>query len=525
MCILNGNCKEIVRMTTHPSPPKPVVLCILDGWGLSDKTEFNAVAQAHTPTFDRLMAEYPHATLAASGEDVGLPDGQIGNSEVGHTNIGAGRIVWMDLPKINNAVKDGSFEVNPALQRFISTLKANGGTAHLAGLASPGGVHAHQNHIAKAAQVIAKAGVPVRLHAFLDGRDVPPKSAIGQIEKLEAALPEGAKIATVIGRFYAMDRDNRWERVQKAYELMAHAKGTPAKSAIDAITAAYAAGETDEFVSPYIIADYHGMQDDDGLLFMNFRADRAREILRALAEPGFDAFETDPRPHFSIVTGVAEYSSLHNEFMDVMYPSEPIINTLGHWLAIHGKTQLRLAETEKYPHVTFFLNGGQEVPEVAEARYMAPSPKVKTYDMKPEMSADEVTEHFVAGITGQEYDLIVVNYANPDMVGHTGDLGAAIKACEAVDKGLAKVVAALAHVGGAMILTADHGNCEVMVDPITGEPHTAHTLNPVPVILFNGPEGTTLRSGGRLADLAPSLLELMQMDQPKEMTGTSLLRR
>ncbi len=509
-------------MTTNSQPPKPVVLCILDGWGLSESTKFNAVAQADTPVFDRLMQRSPNATLIACGEDVGLPNGQMGNSEVGHTNIGAGRVVWMDLPKINTEIKDGSFEKNAVLRRFIAKLKASGGTAHLAGLASPGGVHAHQDHIAKAAQVVAAAGVPVRLHAFLDGRDVPPKSALGQIEALEAALPKGAKIATVIGRFFAMDRDNRWERVQLAYELMANAKGAVAKSANAAIQAAYAMGETDEFISAAVIGDYAGMQDGDGLLFLNFRADRAREILRALAEPAFDAFETGLRPEFAIVTGIAEYSTLHNEYMQVMYPSEPIINTLGHWVSTHGLSQFRLAETEKYPHVTFFLNGGEEAPEALEDRYVAPSPKVKTYDMQPEMSAAEVTEHLVEAITSQAYDLIVVNYANPDMVGHTGDLAAASKACEAVDAGVGQVLEALESVSGTMILTADHGNCEVMVDPITGEPHTAHTLNPVPVVLFNGPKGAGLRAG-RLADLAPSLLELMQLEQPKEMTGVSLI--
>ncbi len=509
-------------MTTTSSPPKPVVLCILDGWGLSDRSAHNAVAQAHTPAFDRLMRDYPNATLMACGEDVGLPEGQMGNSEVGHTNIGAGRVVWMDLPKINNAIKDGSFDQNPALQRLIAALKASGGTAHLAGLASPGGVHAHQDHIAKAAQVIAAAGVPVRLHAFLDGRDVPPSSAAGQIEALEAALPEGANIATVIGRFFAMDRDNRWERVQAAFDLLVKGQGARADSAGAAIQAAYAAGETDEFVSATAIGDYAGMQDGDGLLFLNFRADRAREILRALADPDFDAFETGPRPDFAAVTGMAEYSTLHNEYMEVMYPSEPIVNTLGHWVASHGLSQFRLAETEKYPHVTFFLNGGEEAPEVHEDRYVAPSPKVKTYDMQPEMSAAEVTEHFVAAITSQDYDLIVVNYANPDMVGHTGDLGAAIKACEAVDAGVAQVLDALESVGGSMILTADHGNCEVMQDPETGAPHTAHTLNPVPVVLFNGPAGAGINSG-RLADLAPSLLALMKLAPPKEMTGVSLI--
>lgn len=509
-------------MTPSKTVPKPVVLCILDGWGLSEQTEFNAVAQANTPAFDRLMRDYPNNTLIACGEAVGLPEGQMGNSEVGHTNIGAGRVVWMDLPKINNAIKDGSFAQNPGLQRFVTAMKNSGGVAHLAGLASPGGVHAHQDHIAETARVIAAAGVPVIIHAYLDGRDVPPKSARGQIADLEAALPQGAKIGTIVGRFFAMDRDNRWERVQAAYELMAHAKGNAAESADAAIAAAYAAGETDEFVSPAVIGDYSGMKDGDGLLFMNFRADRAREILRALAEPGFDVFDAGKRPAFAAVTGIAEYSTLHNEYMEVMFPSEPIANTLGHWVSTHGRTQFRLAETEKYPHVTFFLNGGEEAPEPAEDRYVAPSPKVKTYDMQPEMSAAEVTAHFVEAIKGQAYDLIVVNYANPDMVGHTGDLAAAVKACEAVDAGVAQVLEALEAVGGTMILTADHGNCEVMVDPETGGPHTAHTLNPVPVVLFNGPAGAGIRHG-RLADLAPSLLELMDLPQPEEMTGVSLI--
>ena len=509
-------------MTTANLTPKPVVLCILDGWGLSEDTAFNAVAKANTPAFDRLMDSCPNARLKASGEDVGLPAGQMGNSEVGHTNIGAGRVVWMDLPKINKAISDGSFARNPALIRFIEKLRVSGGVAHLAGLASKGGVHAHLDHIAKAAQVIAAAGVEVVIHAFLDGRDVPPKSAPGQIAALEAALPPQARIATVIGRFYAMDRDNRWERVQKAFELMANGEGASAKTATAAIEAAYAAGESDEFVSPAVIGDYTGMQDGDGLLFLNFRADRARQILRALAEPGFEMCKTGRRPKLAAVTGMAEYSTLHNEFIDVMFPSEPIKNTLGHWVASHGRSQFRLAETEKYPHVTFFLNGGEEAPEQDEARYVAPSPKVRTYDMQPEMSAGEVTEHFVDAIKGQKYDLIVVNYANPDMVGHTGDLGAAIKACEAVDAGLAQALEALKSVNGAMILTADHGNCEVMVDPETGAPHTAHTTNPVPVLLVGGPEGVGLRSG-RLADLAPSLLELMGLPQPEEMTGVSLL--
>lgn len=503
--------------------PKPVVLCILDGWGLRDQREANAVALANTPNFDRIMAECPNSTLTAHGPDVGLPEGQMGNSEVGHTNIGAGRVVWMDLPKINKAITDGSFHTNAALLRFTEKLKKTGGTAHIAGLASPGGVHAHQDHIVEAAKVITAAGVSVVLHAYLDGRDVAPKSADQQIAKLEADLPEGATIGTVCGRFFAMDRDNRWDRVQQAFDLMTTGKGKVADTALDAIEAAYAAGETDEFVSPTAIGDYSGMQDNDGLLFVNFRADRAREILAALADPAFDAFDAAARPKFAAVCGMVEYSDKHNTYMDVMFPSEEIVNTLGHWVSSHGLKQYRLAETEKYPHVTFFMNGGEEVPESGEDRYVAPSPKVKTYDMQPEMSAAEVTDHLVDAIKGQEYDLIIVNFANPDMVGHTGDLQAAMLACEAVDEGVGKALQALKDVGGAMILTADHGNCETMVDPITGGPHTAHTLNPVPVVLIGGPEGAKVRNGGRLGDLAPSLLELMELPIPAEMTGQSLI--
>lgn len=503
--------------------PKPVVLCILDGWGLRAETANNAVALADTPNFDRVMRDCPNAQLAAHGPDVGLPVGQMGNSEVGHTNIGAGRVVWMDLPKINNAIDDGSFHTNAALLKFADTLKQTGGTAHLAGLASPGGVHAHQNHFVEAAKVLREAGVPVVVHAYLDGRDVAPKSADTQIASLQSALPDGATIGTVCGRFFAMDRDNRWERVQQAFDLMTSGVGKTAVSAVEAIEAAYRDGETDEFVSPTAIDDYAGMKDNDGLLFLNFRADRAREILAALADPAFDGFDASTRPDFAAICGMVEYSDKHNVYMDVMFPSEEIVNTLGHWVSSHGLKQYRLAETEKYPHVTFFMNGGEETPESGEERYVAPSPKVKTYDMQPEMSAAEVTDHLVDAIRGQVYDLIIVNYANPDMVGHTGDLRAAMDACEAVDQGVGQALAALDDVGGAMILTADHGNCETMVDPETGGPHTAHTLNPVPVVLIGGPDGTRLRDGGRLGDLAPSLLTLMNLPIPPEMTGNSLI--
>jgi len=502
---------------------KPVCLCILDGWGIREDRANNAPALADTPNFDRLMAACPNNTLVTHGPDVGLPSGQMGNSEVGHTNIGAGRVVAMDLGQIDLAIEDGSFAANDVLTAFIGAVKKSGGVAHLMGLTSPGGVHAHQDHILKAAQVITGAGVPVALHVITDGRDVAPTSARDQIAAFQAALPQGARVVSLSGRYFAMDRDNRWERIGQAYGAIMQGKGATAGSADAAISAAYGRGETDEFITPTVIGDYEGAQNGDAVFFMNFRADRAREILRAIGEPEFTEFATGPRPDLSAMLGMVEYSDRHNAYMTTVFPKREIVNTLAEWVAKQGLTQFHLAETEKYPHVTFFLNGGKEDPEAGEDRYMAASPKVATYDMQPEMSAAEVTQHFVGAIR-KGYDLIVTNYANPDMVGHTGDLNAAILACQAVDEGLGQVMAALEEVGGAMIVTADHGNCETMVDPETGGPHTAHTTNPVPVILFGGPEGGGI-SHGRLSDLAPSLLELMGLDIPAEMTGKSLLIR
>ena len=502
--------------------PKPVVLCILDGWGARSDATANAPALAHTPTFDRIMSTCPHATLTTHGPDVGLPTGQMGNSEVGHTNIGAGRVVAMDLGAIDLAIEDGSFDTNLAIRAFIDTLKSSGGTAHLMGVASDGGVHGHITHILAACRLIAGAGVPVALHAVTDGRDVAPSSAPDYIYRLQDELPAGARIVTVTGRYFAMDRDNRWDRVQTAYAAMVQGHGETADSAAAAVAQAHAAGKTDEFIAATVIGDYAGAQDGDGFFCLNFRADRAREILRAIAQPDFDAFDRGTPPRWAAILGMVDYSTDHDAWMTAAFPKKPVVNTLGAWVARHGLRQFRLAETEKYPHVTFFLNGGKEVPEAGEDRHMPQSPKVATYDLAPEMASAEVTAAFVQAIR-DGYDLIVTNYANPDMVGHTGDLEAAIKACEAVDRGLAAVTDALAEAGGAMILTADHGNCETMVDPDTGGPHTAHTLNPVPVALLGGPSGTVL-ADGRLADIAPTLLALMGLDAPPEMTGQSLLR-
>ncbi|MFP4237835.1 2,3-bisphosphoglycerate-independent phosphoglycerate mutase [Rhodosalinus sp.] len=502
---------------------KPVVLCILDGWGLSEVREANAPALADTPHFDRIWADCPHATLVTHGRDAGLPAGQMGNSEVGHTNIGAGRVVAMDLGRIGLAIEDGSFAAAPALRRFIGRVREAGGIAHLMGLVSDGGVHGHIDHMLAAARAITQAGLAVAIHAITDGRDVAPKSAEDYMARLEAELPSGAHVATVTGRYYAMDRDNRWERVARAYNVMVRGEGARhAPNGIEAVRAGYAEGLTDEFLEPTAIGDCGAMRDGDGLFCLNFRADRARQILRAIGEPGFAEFDTRPRPKLSAMLGMVEYSEAHNAFMDTVFPAQDIPDTLGAWVAQKGLRQFRLAETEKYPHVTFFLNGGREAPYAGEDRYMAPSPKVATYDLAPEMAAGEVTDSLVEAI-GAGYDLIVVNYANPDMVGHTGDLQAAIRACEAVDRGLGRALDALAQAGGAMIVTADHGNCETMVDPETGGPHTAHTTNPVPVILVGGPSGARLREGGRLADLAPTVLALMGLDQPAAMTGESLI--
>ncbi|MCA0940447.1 2,3-bisphosphoglycerate-independent phosphoglycerate mutase [Salipiger pacificus] len=500
--------------------PKPVVLTILDGWGLRDETAYNAPALAKTPTMDKLYATCPHAKLVTFGPDVGLPTGQMGNSEVGHTNIGAGRVVAMDLGQIDLAIENGSFFKNEAILEFAAKVKAAGGRAHLMGLVSDGGVHGHIVHIKAAVKLLVDQGLEVVLHAITDGRDVPPKSGEAFVKDLSESLPAGASIGTVIGRYYAMDRDNRWERVQTAYDAMIKGEGETAPDAVTAVSQSYAKDKTDEFIPATVVGGYAGLKAGDGFFCLNFRADRAREILAAIGAPDFDGFARE-KPGLSALLGMVEYSDKHNAYMTTAYPKRVIVNTLGEWVAKHGLTQFRLAETEKYPHVTFFLNGGKETPEEGEDRFMPKSPKVATYDLQPEMSEPEVAERFVAAIE-KGYDLIVTNFANPDMVGHTGDLEAAIKACEAVDEGLGKVVAALEKVGGAMVVIADHGNCESMWDDETNGPHTAHTTNPVPVILFGGPEGAMVHDG-ILADVAPTLLQLMNLPQPEEMTGTSLI--
>ncbi len=500
--------------------PKPVMLMILDGWGWREETADNAVRLARTPNFDRLWAANPHALLHTSGFDVGLPDGQMGNSEVGHMNIGAGRVVMQDLPMIGRAVADGSLATNAVLGRFIGAMKASGGTCHLFGLVSPGGVHSHQTHAAALARILANAGVPCVVHAFTDGRDTPPRSGADDIQRLQAALPEGTPIATVSGRYYAMDRDKRWERVSKAYFAMAEAQGPSFADAASVIDAAYGNAVTDEFVIPAVVAGYRGMKDGDGLLCFNFRADRVREIFAPLIDDVFDGFVRPRRIAFAAMAGMTHYSDHLSERLGILFPPQTMDHLLGQVVAAAGLRQLRMAETEKYPHVTYFLNGGIEVPNPGEDRTMVQSPKVATYDLQPEMSAPELTDKAVTAIGTGTYDLIILNFANPDMVGHTGSLPAAIKAVETVDTGLGRIAAAVAEQGGALLVTADHGNCEMMRDPVTGGPHTSHTTNPVPVMLI-GSQAAAIHDG-RLADIAPTLLGLLGLDQPAEMTGRRL---
>lgn len=509
---------------TTPRKPRPVVLCILDGWGHRDDREDNAIAQADTPTWDRFLAAYPHALLATSGLSVGLPDGQMGNSEVGHMNLGAGRVVMQELPRIDAAVADGSLAANPALVQAIAKVKASGGVLHLMGLMSPGGVHSHQDHLAALARTAAAAGVPVKVHAFLDGRDTPPSSAKQFMAKfLDDVAGCDVQVATVSGRYYAMDRDKRWDRVQLAFDAIMQGSPAGTLDPVAAIQASYDAGKTDEFMLPVALGGYAGMQDGDGLLMGNFRADRAREILHALVDPAFDGFARGRIAAFAAQLGLTEYSKDLSKLIGTLFPAESLSNILGEVAAEAGLTQLRIAETEKYAHVTFFFNGGREQVYPGEDRILVPSPKVATYDLQPEMSAEEVADKMVAAIDSGKYDLIIANFANGDMVGHTGILQAAIKAANTVDGCLARLEQAVVKAGGVMLVTADHGNAELMRDPETHEPHTAHTTGPVDVVLVNPPAGVTAIGDGRLADVAPTLLALLGLPQPADMTGRSLL--
>ena len=508
-------------MNTPMTPiKKPVVLCILDGWGYREETQDNAIKLANTPTYDRLWNSVPRAWLKTSGLAVGLPEGQMGNSEVGHMNIGGGRVVLQDLPKIDEAVATGSLASNRELQSFITKLKNSGGTAHIMGLLSPGGVHSHQSHIAALANIIAGVGVDVCIHAFLDGRDTPPRSAEPFLEEFEKSLNAGAKVATICGRYWAMDRDQRWNRVQKSYDAMTSGETEfKATNSVDALKAAYLRSENDEFVEPTILGNYGGMKDGDGLLMANFRADRAREILTALVDPAFDGFERHRTIQFAAQAGMVEFSEALNKHLSTFFVSEKVEKCLGETLADNGIQQLRIAETEKYAHVTFFFNGGAEAPFSGEDRILIPSPDVATYDLKPEMSAHEVTDNLVQAIEGGTYGAIIVNYANPDMVGHTGVLSAAIKAVETIDACITRLEVAVKKAGATLIVTADHGNVEMMMDHSTGQPHTAHTSFDVPALFVNHDTGVC---DGALSDLAPTLLAILGVPKPDEMTGKNL---
>ncbi|MGE0764945.1 MAG: 2,3-bisphosphoglycerate-independent phosphoglycerate mutase [Hyphomicrobiaceae bacterium] len=501
--------------------PRPAMLVILDGWGWREEKADNATRLARTPNFDRLWAAGPRAFLKTSGLDVGLPAGQMGNSEVGHLNIGAGRIVMQDLPRIDQAVEDGGLGTRVDESGVIEKLKRSGGTCHIMGLMSPGGVHSHQSHCAAVAQILVERGVRAVVHAFTDGRDTPPQSAADDMRRLSADLPSEVPIATVVGRYFAMDRDKRWDRVEKAYDLIVDASGARFASACDAVEASYREGKFDEFVVPAVVGDYGGMHDGDAILSINFRSDRMREILSALLIPEFDGFPRKRVVNISAAAGMASYGDALDPYSSTLFPRQELAMGIGEAVSKAGKSQVRMAETEKYPHVTFFFSGGREEPYPGEDRVLVPSPKVATYDLQPEMSAPELTDKAVTAIRSGQYDFVVLNYANPDMVGHTGSLEAAIKAVETVDAGLGRIADAIFAVGGALLVTADHGNCELMRDPQTGGPHTAHTTNVVPVFLAGVP-GAHLHEG-RLADIAPTLLALMGLPQPKEMTGRSLL--
>ena len=497
----------------------PTVLCILDGWGLRQDIEHNAVALAHTPTFDRLWQSGAFATnqLDASGEKVGLPVGQIGNSEVGHLNIGAGRVVQQTLPRMNEAFTDGTVASDPTFQHFVRKASSGSGRIHLMGLASDGGVHAHSNHIIALNTLLKQAGFEVIVHLWTDGRDVAPHAASDQWPALFQQL-DPRQVASVCGRYFSMDRDNRWDRVSLAYHAMVSGTGTPFTDPMSPLNP----DQSDEFTQPSVREGFTGFCEGDAIVCANFRSDRVREILSALLEPQFDGFDREAVPKISATLAMTPYSDRLATLCDVLFMPEALAMGLGETVANAGKTQFRLAETEKYPHVTFFFSGGREAPYAGEDRHVAPSPKVATYDLQPEMSSQQVGDRLAQVIRSKQHAMVICNFANPDMVGHTGDLAAAIAACEAVDLQLGKALEACEAVGGAMLVTADHGNCEQMWDPSNNGPHTAHTTNPVPVILVGGPPKARLDQGA-LCDLAPTMLDLMGIAQPPEMTGRSLL--
>ncbi len=505
-------------------PKKPIVLCIMDGWGINKNFENNAVKLAKTPNVDFLTKTFPYSTLDASGEDVGLPTGQVGNSEVGHMNLGSGRVVLQTLPKINKAFANNEIANNNNFQNFLLKHNKNK-TVHLLGLCSDGGVHSHSSHIIEMSKLLEKNNCKACIHIFSDGRDCSPKQLGQQIKKFEMSLPKNINVVSLIGRYYSMDRDNRWERVKKAFDLIVYGKYERKFSNVsEGLEEAYKNNETDEFISPTLVGDYKGFEDGDSLIMTNFRADRVSELLTALLDPKFKEFKKDANtPILSNNLGMTEYSTELSNFMNSIFVKEKIKDTLGEVISKANLKQLRLAETEKYPHVTFFFNGGKETVYPGETRIMIPSPKISTYDLKPEMSAKEVETELISSIKNKTYDLIIVNFANPDMVGHTGDLNAAIKAVETVDTAIGNIKNIIVMLDGIMLLTADHGNCEIMFDDIMNLPHTSHTCNKVPLIIISKNNNYKLRDG-RLADIAPTILELMSIKLPNSMSGKSLLK-
>lgn len=509
-------------------PKKPLVLLILDGWGYREQIENNAIAQANTPVMDKLWQTYPHSLISGSGLDVGLPDGQMGNSEVGHVNLGSGRIVYQDFTRITKAIADGDFFENDVLVGAVKKAVSADKAVHIMGLLSPGGVHSHEDHLLAMVKLAEQQGATrIYVHAFLDGRDTPPRSAAASLQKFEQHFQQSGKgqVASIIGRYFAMDRDKRWDRVQQAYDLLTQGTATyQFTDASSALAAAYQRDENDEFVKASAILDSNKqtirMQDGDALIFMNFRADRARQFTRAFVEPTFDGFVRQHQPALSSFVMLTEYAA--DIKAPIAYPPESLNNVLGEWLAKHQKTQLRISETEKYAHVTFFFSGGREDLFPGEERILIPSPQVATYDLQPEMNSAKLTDKLVAAIHSGQFDAIICNYPNGDMVGHTGIMSAAIKAVEAVDFSIGRVVAALQEVGGECLITADHGNAEMMQDPDSGQAHTAHTSGPVPLI-YVGRQAQVVE-GGILSDIAPTMLHLMGLPKPAEMTGKVLMQ-
>ena len=511
------------RQTATSRPSKrPLMLMILDGWGYREDAEDNAISQAATPCWDQLQQAGSHTTIETSGESVGLPAGQMGNSEVGHLNIGAGRVVFQDFTRISNAVEDGSFQNNPALVKAIEASRKFGSTLHIMGLLSPGGVHSHEEHFLATVRMAATLGAAnIRVHAFLDGRDRPPRSAGPSIQKMQDCLDglRNTAFASLCGRYYAMDRDQRWDRVEKAWDLLVDGEARFTSSdAGSALESAYERDESDEFVSPTIIGPYAGVQDNDAVIFINFRADRAREISQAFTQPDFGGFARET-PKLSCFVCMTQY--MDGLPCDIAFSPEKLEGLLGEKLSEQGLSQLRIAETEKYAHVTFFFNGGEEKPFAGEQRLLVPSPDVATYDLQPEMSIEKLSAELDKAIRSDEFDVIICNVANPDMVGHTGSMTAAIKAVEAVDHCIGIVLKAIQSANGELLITADHGNIEQMTDPLSGQSHTAHTTNPVPLVYYG--RKANILTGGSLRDIAPTMLYLLGIRPPAEMTGRSLL--